>query len=118
MLYEVITFDSYLHEAGEAPTERRTRSELSWWMLTSMTPSTAERTRIGRCQRTSRAICAPRPRITSYNVCYTKLLRVRTANPGSQARNPAFDVTPAALVRAIITERGAVVPCELSKIRQ
>ena len=44
--------------------------------------------------------------------------RVRTANPGSQARNPAFDVTPAALVRAIITERGAVPPGELAKIRQ
>jgi methylthioribose-1-phosphate isomerase len=44
--------------------------------------------------------------------------RVRTANPGSQARNPAFDVTPAALVRAIITERGAVPPGELAKVRQ
>ena len=31
-------FDSYLHEAGEAPPERRTRSGLSWWMLTSMAP--------------------------------------------------------------------------------
>jgi len=43
--------------------------------------------------------------------------RVRTANPGSQARNPAFDVTPRELVRAIITERGAVSPCDLSKVR-
>jgi len=43
--------------------------------------------------------------------------RVRTANPGSEARNPAFDVTPGALVRAIITERGAVPPGELSKVR-
>jgi methylthioribose-1-phosphate isomerase len=31
---------------------------------------------------------------------------VRTAPHGSAARNPAFDVTPAALVTAIITERG------------
>jgi methylthioribose-1-phosphate isomerase len=44
--------------------------------------------------------------------------RVRTANPGSQARNPAFDVTPAGLVQAIITERGVVPPAELSMLRQ
>jgi len=31
-------FDSYLHEAGEPAPERRSRSDLSWWMLTSMAP--------------------------------------------------------------------------------
>jgi methylthioribose-1-phosphate isomerase len=31
---------------------------------------------------------------------------VRTAPRGTAARNPAFDVTPAALVSAIVTERG------------
>jgi methylthioribose-1-phosphate isomerase len=34
----------------------------------------------------------------------------RTAPDGSAARNPAFDVTPAALVSAIITERGLLRP--------
>jgi methylthioribose-1-phosphate isomerase len=29
---------------------------------------------------------------------------------GSPARNPAFDVTPAALITAIITERGVFRP--------
>jgi hypothetical protein len=32
-------FDSYLHEAGEAPPQLRSRSALSWWMLTSMAPA-------------------------------------------------------------------------------
>ena len=30
------TFDSYLHEAGELPPQRRGREDLSWWMLSSM----------------------------------------------------------------------------------
>jgi methylthioribose-1-phosphate isomerase len=34
------------------------------------------------------------------------IARMRIANPGSQAANPAFDVTPARLVTSIITERG------------
>lgn len=32
------TFDSWLHEAGEATPEKRTRSGLSWWMLCTMEP--------------------------------------------------------------------------------
>jgi methylthioribose-1-phosphate isomerase len=39
------------------------------------------------------------------------LRRIRVTAPGSAARNPAFDVTPAALVTAYITERG-VLPLE------
>jgi methylthioribose-1-phosphate isomerase len=38
----------------------------------------------------------------------TALGLVRLAPEGSPARNPAFDVTPAALVGAIVTERGVV----------
>jgi methylthioribose-1-phosphate isomerase len=30
--------------------------------------------------------------------------------PGTACRNPAFDVTPAALVTALVTERGVVEP--------
>lgn len=48
-------------------------------------------------------------------VCWTvgldaegALRRVRTTPAGSAARNPAFDVTPAALIRGIITERGII----------
>jgi methylthioribose-1-phosphate isomerase len=35
---------------------------------------------------------------------------VRTAPDGIRVRNPAFDVTPAALVTSIITDRGVLVP--------
>ena len=37
-----------------------------------------------------------------------KFVRVRTAPMSSRGRNPAFDVTPAALIAGIITERGIV----------
>jgi S-methyl-5-thioribose-1-phosphate isomerase len=39
--------------------------------------------------------------------------RVRVAPEGAQARNPAFDVTPAKYVEAIITEQGIHAPDEL-----
>ncbi len=42
-----------------------------------------------------------------------RLRTVRVASPGARARNPAFDVTPAALVRGIITERGIVAPAAI-----
>lgn len=45
-----------------------------------------------------------------------RFIRVRTAPAGSTARNPAFDVTPAELVTAIITERG-IVPATIEGIR-
>jgi len=35
---------------------------------------------------------------------------VRLSSPGSQAFNPAFDVTPASLITGIITEKGIVKP--------
>jgi eIF-2B alpha/beta/delta-like uncharacterized protein len=35
---------------------------------------------------------------------------VRVAAPGSRARNPAFDVTPAGLITGIITDRGLRKP--------
>jgi methylthioribose-1-phosphate isomerase len=41
------------------------------------------------------------------------LRRVRVTAPGSPARNPAFDVTPARFVTAIITDRGVFRPGEL-----
>ena len=45
-----------------------------------------------------------------------KFIRVRTAPAGSTAKNPAFDVTPAELITAIITERG-IVPATVAGIR-
>jgi methylthioribose-1-phosphate isomerase len=57
-------------------------------------------------------------------VCFTwgwsdngEFLRVRTAPKASSARNPAFDVTPAALVTGIITEKG-IVPATPQGIAQ
>jgi methylthioribose-1-phosphate isomerase len=35
-----------------------------------------------------------------------RVVRVRIVPEGTKAANPAFDVTPAALVTALITERG------------
>ena len=37
---------------------------------------------------------------------------VRIAPPGTTARNPAFDVTPASLVTGLITERGVCTASE------
>ena len=37
--------------------------------------------------------------------------------PGTRCRNPAFDVTPATLVTALVTERGAVTPVTAEGIR-
>ena len=36
--------------------------------------------------------------------------------PETQARNPAFDVTPAALVSALVTERGVAAPPDAASI--
>jgi S-methyl-5-thioribose-1-phosphate isomerase len=46
------------------------------------------------------------------------LTYVRVANPGSGARNPGFDVTPAELISGIITPAGIFRPRELWKHRQ
>lgn len=61
---------------------------------------------------------------SSDEVCFTwgwsdngEFLRVRTAPKGSSARNPAFDVTPAALIAGIITEKG-IVPATPQGIAQ
>lgn len=40
----------------------------------------------------------------------------RTAPPGIAVYNPAFDVTPARLIRAIITERGVISPVSRASI--
>ncbi|VAW93186.1 Methylthioribose-1-phosphate isomerase, partial [hydrothermal vent metagenome] len=40
----------------------------------------------------------------------------RIAAPGAEAWNPAFDVTPAALVDAIVTERGVVCNPDAEKM--
>ena len=47
-----------------------------------------------------------------------KLENVLISSPGSEAMNPAFDVTPAALVTAIITEQGVFKPGELASIER
>lgn len=45
-----------------------------------------------------------------------RLHTVRVASPGSTALNPAFDVTPASLITAFITERGIFKPSEISSM--
>src|SRR5690349_21127702 len=39
-----------------------------------------------------------------------------TTVPGTAVRNPAFDVTPAALITALVTERGVARPPDASSI--
>jgi eIF-2B alpha/beta/delta-like uncharacterized protein len=41
------------------------------------------------------------------------LRRVRVTSPGSAARNPAFDMTPARFVTGYVTEQGVFAPGEL-----
>ena len=36
--------------------------------------------------------------------------------PGTGCRNPAFDVTPAALVTALVTERGVASPVDATSV--
>jgi methylthioribose-1-phosphate isomerase len=45
------------------------------------------------------------------------LTEVRLTPEGTRAGNPAFDVTPARLVTALITERGTV-PAEEAALRR
>lgn len=47
----------------------------------------------------------------------TELAGMRTAAPGAEAWNPVFDVTPAALIDAIVTERGVVAQPTVEKLR-
>ncbi len=39
-----------------------------------------------------------------------EMVEISVCPPGAQARNPAFDVTPARLIRGIITEKGIISP--------
>ena len=41
---------------------------------------------------------------------------VSTTLPDTPARNPAFDVTPAALISALVTERGVAQPVDADAI--
>ena len=41
---------------------------------------------------------------------------VRVAAEGVSARNPAFDITPASMVTALITERGLVKPAMAGQV--
>jgi methylthioribose-1-phosphate isomerase len=46
-----------------------------------------------------------------------RIMKIRIASPGSQALNPAFDVTPAKYISGIITEKGIIHP-EEKKIQE
>lgn len=47
-----------------------------------------------------------------------RLLQVPTTVPEVQVFNPAFDVTPAHLISAIITEKGVITPCYQSNLKK
>ncbi|MFO7897063.1 MAG: S-methyl-5-thioribose-1-phosphate isomerase [Candidatus Cloacimonadales bacterium] len=46
-----------------------------------------------------------------------QLHKVQVCSPGSPAVNPAFDVTPAKFITAIITEKGIFTPAEIAKLK-
>ncbi len=84
------TLDWRLKSGVDIPIEERDQREvLGAWGL-AQTPSSGIRTPKG-----------------------AERVYVRVANPGSGARNPAFDVTPGELVRGIITPGGILDPAEL-----
>jgi methylthioribose-1-phosphate isomerase len=47
----------------------------------------------------------------------TQGLGRRTAPPDCMVYNPAFDVTPAELITAIVTERGIIHPVDEDRVR-
>jgi methylthioribose-1-phosphate isomerase len=48
----------------------------------------------------------------------TRVGGVDLAPPGTAAYNPAFDITPPALVTALVTERGVASPVDLESVRR
>jgi len=58
------------------------------------------------------------PANSKFKIKNSRLKYVRVANPTSGARNPGFDVTPAALITGIITPAGIFRPRELWKRRR
>ena len=47
-----------------------------------------------------------------------EVIRHSLAPPGTPARNPAFDVTPAEYVSALVTERGVARPVNLESVQR
>jgi S-methyl-5-thioribose-1-phosphate isomerase len=58
------------------------------------------------------------PKSETRNSKMSRRVYVRVANPGSPARNPGFDVTPAELITGIITPAGIFKPGELWEERR
>ncbi len=52
----------------------------------------------------------------THGISSKKMEKFRIASPGSTAKNPAFDVTPARLIRGIITEKGIVKPNKIASV--
>jgi S-methyl-5-thioribose-1-phosphate isomerase len=44
--------------------------------------------------------------------------KIQVSSPGSSAVNPAFDVTPAGLIKAIITEKGIFKPQQIIELKE
>ncbi|HWD92580.1 MAG TPA: S-methyl-5-thioribose-1-phosphate isomerase [Verrucomicrobiae bacterium] len=93
------TIDWNLKSGFDIPIEERHESEvLGAWGVPQNPKSPAQ-------------LVAPKP--GEGGSSNSKSVYVRVANPGSGARNPAFDVTPAELITGIITPAGIFKPREL-----
>jgi len=88
------TIDWKLRSGFDIPIEERNEAEVlgAWGTLAKADPSRKH---------------------SSSKLRSSKLSYVRVANPGSTARNPGFDVTPAELITGIITPAGVFKPTEL-----
>ena len=99
------TIDWNLKCGAEIPIEERQAHEVlgAWGVLASPTPEISGAAKAGESGGKSRT---------------TRRAYVRVANPGSPARNPGFDVTPAELIAGIITPAGIFGPRELWRRRR
>jgi methylthioribose-1-phosphate isomerase len=89
------TLDWTLRSGREIPIEERAPEEV---LCAVGMPTSAKANQSGRRKA---------------NAHLAKPVRIRIANPSSDARNPGFDVTPADLITGIITPAGIYKPQEL-----
>ncbi len=94
------TIDWKLPSGFDIPIEERCESEVlgAWGVIENRKPITRTKSKAGKAEA-------------------TQPVYVRIANPGSNAVNPGFDVTPPELITGIITPAGIFKPGDLWKKR-
>jgi S-methyl-5-thioribose-1-phosphate isomerase len=103
------TIDWNLKRGFDIPIEERSESEVlgAWGTISAPLPNSAS----SSSSSSSNVLLAPRSPLPASGLARRAYIRV--ANPGSGARNPGFDVTPAELITGIITPAGIFKPRDL-----